>query len=316
MAADAERRYCRNAFGLTASASWNIASVWDGADEADSQPRTAIELAAENVIESAFDEAGERIYDPPFADGGSHFTVDRTMAGYRLWFDGFGRYLVSASGKTVLCDSTVEIDRRDRFVLAQSLPLAAVLQGRDVMHAGGIAGATGVAIFAGRSGAGKSTLIARLLDRGARFFADDVVALDVSGSLPIAYPGSPLLAVRPDGDELTADLVARLGPQVGKSDKLHIALEVAPGSLPVRVLYHLDRGDELDISRFDVRDPSQMLANGFVPFVNDGDRLLRRLESTHLFSQTVPQFSLTLPQHDLSAEVISRVEHHLSEHGV
>jgi ABC-type multidrug transport system ATPase subunit len=53
-------------------------------------------------------------------------------------------------------------------VLAQVLPLAAVLRGIDVLHASAVALAAGPIAFLGGSGAGKTTLASRIVARGAR----------------------------------------------------------------------------------------------------------------------------------------------------
>ena len=63
-------------------------------------------------------------------------------------------------------------------MLAQVLPLAAVLRGTHVLHASAVALAGRAVAFMGRSGVGKTTLAGRIVAHGARLMTDDVLAVD------------------------------------------------------------------------------------------------------------------------------------------
>jgi len=83
----------------------------------------------------------------------------------------------------------------NRWVLGQVLPLTAGLRGRELLHAGAVVlGGEAVAVV-GPSGAGKSTLVGGLVDAGAAFLADDVVALEPRDGRVIAHPGPGVLTL-------------------------------------------------------------------------------------------------------------------------
>ena len=58
---------------------------------------------------------------------------------------------MSLDGREAACEAdAVTVERTERFLFAQVLPLAAVLQGLDVMHASAVAWDGGVVAFVGR----------------------------------------------------------------------------------------------------------------------------------------------------------------------
>lgn len=119
-----------------------------------------------------------------------------------------GDHLVSGDGAEVLSAvATADPALWPGHVLGQALPLAASLAGLEVFHAGAVAIDGGVVALAGPSGVGKSTLVAALCARGARFFADDVLAVEMCGGELVAYPGTTLArAVGPGGTKSAATI--------------------------------------------------------------------------------------------------------------
>jgi hypothetical protein len=108
----------------------------------------------------------------------------------------YGEHLIADGGRTVL--SAVEGVRKDRwqrFVLGQVLPATAGIQGLEIFHASAVSVNGGLLAFAGNSGVGKSTLAGVLIEAGATFFADDVLAVDVTISGTMGYPGIGLMAL-------------------------------------------------------------------------------------------------------------------------
>lgn len=77
-------------------------------------------------------------------------------------------------------------------LLGPVMALALYLRGMFVLHASAVAIDGRGAIFVGDRGAGKSTMAAALVARGHPLLADDVVAVDVSGT-PCIVPGFPQL---------------------------------------------------------------------------------------------------------------------------
>ena len=84
----------------------------------------------------------------------------------------------------------------ERFLLAQVLPLAAVMAGHEVLHASAVTLGGRALGLAGPSGAGKSTLARLLGTSGATFLTDDVLALSEDENGVRAHPGPALVRTR------------------------------------------------------------------------------------------------------------------------
>ena len=304
------------AFGLDATVAWALprgTAVPVAHDPA--LPSVRVRRVDPDELDALWATPGDRIFEPPFTDGKVHFTVDRTRAGYRLWFDDFGRYAVSADGRELICDGSVDPERCDRFLFAQLLPLAAVLNGRDLLHASAVAPESGVAAFVGRSGVGKTTLAIRLMTRGVALMTDDVLAVELAGGQATAHPGPPFVALA-EPDAVRAQSVPRLGPPVGRSDKLHLAPSVSERSAPLRAIYHLEPHPAFQIAAVAAEATDRVLANAFAPYVRTPERLMARLESSYVLSRTVPQFVLRLPPTGLPDDVLDELQAHMSELGL
>ena len=98
--------YRVSAVGLNVEAPWRL----PGATEAGSPgPGPGRDLrvtwaALERLQDTAWEDT-PCVYEPPFTDGQSHFTVRRGAGGYRLSFDDFGRYVVSLDGREAACEA-------------------------------------------------------------------------------------------------------------------------------------------------------------------------------------------------------------------
>ncbi len=68
------------------------------------------------------------------------------------------------------------------------------------LHAGAAAKDGSVLLLAGPAGTGKSTLVVRLLERGWRLFADDVVPVDVGRQVALPLPFTPDIRMTPSTD--------------------------------------------------------------------------------------------------------------------
>ena len=113
--------------------------------------------------------------------------------GYRLCWEGAGDFVLPGDGRIVSTRVPGGEDRWERFLVAQVLPLAAVMSGAEVLHASAVAIEDEVVGLVGASGAGKSTLAGHLVARGATFFTDDVLAVTESDGRVDAHPGPTLL---------------------------------------------------------------------------------------------------------------------------
>jgi hypothetical protein len=261
--------------------------------------------------EAAWGDA-ECVFQPRFTDGESHFTVRRGERGYWLSFDEFGRYAVSLDGREAQCEAdAVPVERCERFLFAQVLPLAAVLQGLDVLHASAVAWDGGAVAFLGASGAGKTTVATRLMARGARLITDDALALGLAGGQVIAHPGPPFVAIAATDAALAAGPAEWMGPQVGESDKPHFAPLVSERALPLVGVYYLDQRSRFTIAAAQPDVVALMLAHATAPYVLTPERLLQHLEVVTMATSSVPQFSLTLPDGEPSDDHLSGLEHHI-----
>jgi len=99
----------------------------------------------------------------------------------------------------------MEGDAWQRFLIGQVLPFAAALKGLEVLHASAIALDGRADALAGPSGAGKTSLALALCARGARFLADDVLALERVDEVLLGHPGTPLAGVAHERGAALAD---------------------------------------------------------------------------------------------------------------
>ena len=300
------------AFGLNIECDWPLPGSSPGPlAKSRSLPTTNVRVLMPERIDAAWVEPAERIFEPEYPDHKTRFTVDRSARHYRLWFEGFGRYVVAADGTEVgLERGAVSRDHQERFLFAQALPLAAVLQGYELLHASAVCREGGVAAFVGGSGSGKTSLASRLVARGAGFVTDDVLALEPGYDAPIAHPGPAFMAVPNEDRSLIRSASGRLGTAVGASDKIHASPRTIGCELPLRVLYYLEPGPNFQIGALDGVDARQVLATAFAPYLMTSERLRRHLELAHLVSVSVLQFRLQIPRTGHSARILDTLEAH------
>lgn len=310
-------RFRLTAFGLDAECDWPLAgSVPIAADGQAPAPATRIRRLAGDDFTAAWAAPSERIFEAAFDDGRTRFTVDRSRQHYHMWLEHYGRYLIATDGTWIGCEEdTGARDVQERFVLAQALPVAAVLHGYEVLHAGALCGPGGAAAFMGPSGSGKTTITGHLVLRGARFMTDDVLAVGISGGDAVAHPGPPFMAIRPQDAWMVGD--EKVGRAIGASDKIHVARRVADGPVPLRVIYYLARGPGCEIAPLDDDDRRVILGQAFVPYVTTPERLRRHLEIGQLINERVEQFRLQTPAGGgLDAASLDAIEAHLRDRGV
>jgi hypothetical protein len=245
---------------------------------------------------SAVEHGAERVRE---LRGGNELVLSVDLAepaGYLLHAPGFAHILVAPDGGELLCEPLCEGSEWTTLVLAQALPLAATLQGLEVLHASAVVVPGGgplggeAALFSGPQGAGKSSLAAALVRRGARLLADDTVAMSVRAGRLLAHPGPGMVQLRPAEHE-------RLGRETQRSrahaDEAQVAAASEPVlgkhrlAVPVRAegvafggLFLLERGTAgmPPLERIEQVDPLRLLATTFNLSVKTPQRLTRHLD--------------------------------------
>jgi hypothetical protein len=174
--------------------------------------------------------------------------------GYRMSGPGVGSAEIEPDAVRVL----IEPPREDgwlwnRWVLGQVLPFVAALHGRELLHAGGVVvGEEAVAIL-GPSGRGKSTLVGALVQAGASFMADDVIAIESRPPHVLAHPG-PGVLVRAEPRFL-----------------------VPGGPWPLSTICGLHIGERLRVETLTQPEPAALLSNVYERVRRDPERLASQL---------------------------------------
>lgn len=307
--------YRCDAFGLTVDSDWPLAgSVPTRGAPAPGAKATRVTRVQTPAFDEAWAQGAERILEHRSDDGTVSFTVDRSDDHYRFWLQGFGRYLVSIDGGRIACETgAAELPQHERFVLAHALPVAAVLQGYEVLHASAIAADGSAAAFAGPSGTGKTRMASRLVARGAGFLTDDVLAVQTAGDHILAHPGPAFMSIRRDDHAMLAEIGGRLGSDAGATDKVHVSPPTRGGVSRLRAIYHIQWGDSFAISPLEHADFNRILALSFVPYLATPERLMRHLAIAQLVGSDVAQFRLQTPGPQLADEMLERLEAHMRD---
>jgi hypothetical protein len=226
-----------------------------------------LELARLEDLEVRWDGLAvpvRRVVDAQVDRDGGAFKIDVAEGqALRLREEGVCTYLLAADGRSLWY--APEAGRPagwQRMLIGQVLPLAAVLQGLEVLHASCVAvGARTLAIVAAPN-SGKSSLAASLLLAGARFVTDDVLAVKNGGEAVTAYPGPGVLKLREsEVERLGASRLATLSPQVERfSDGWRLAVETAIRPRRLTDLVVLARTEAVD-------GPPIRPLDGLVPFL-------------------------------------------------
>jgi hypothetical protein len=210
------------------------------------------------------------------------FAVDLAEpAGYLLQAAGLGRVLVSGDGRELLCDPVPGCEDWAMILPTQALPLAATLQGFEVLHAAAAATEHGACLFSGPPGAGKSSLGAALLRRGAASLGDDAIALRPAAGGLLAYPGAGTVFLREaEQTRLTPAERDLLGaPERVNGGRWRYRAEMAPGPAPFGALFLLERAERGPLVEVvGGADPTALLASTFNLSVRTPERLARQLD--------------------------------------
>jgi hypothetical protein len=219
--------------------------------------------------------------------------------GYRIWAPGFGRHLVDPDGSRVRSIFALSDRRWERLLLAQPLPLAALLQGLELFHASAVEVDGRTLAFVAASGTGKTSVAAHLVASGAAFVTDDVLALErVDGGI-VAHPGASILHLSAEEVERMTDVEReRIGVKVGESDKVSIRVAVRAEPRRLAALYFLERQVEwrsLDFVELSPPEPRRLLASAFLSYLDLPSRLLAQLELCAELAAQVRAFEVRVP---------------------
>ncbi len=304
------------AFGLALAGTLALESV-AAVGAAGSPADTTLERAPRAAVDRRWRQARPRpLLERRLVDGRVGLSVQADDdVGFRVWAPRHGCYLVAPDGRTVMgAPPAGPAWRWERLVLAQVLPLAAVLRGMDVFHASAVALRDRAIAFLGGSGAGKTTLASRLVARGARLVTDDVLAIEVAGATVQAHRGGTVARIDPrELRRLTPCERRTLGAVQVRAEKWHVTPALAPERLPLALTYHLVRpADERGVRIVPVRpyDPSLLLGNAFLSYFTAPDRLRRQLESCAAVARSVPLYQVRAGADATSTDVADAVLGH------
>jgi hypothetical protein len=306
------------AFGLHVEADFLVMGLTSQLG-ADGLPVTRLHRKTAEEVESGWStESSELLVDRRAPGGQKVMTVEsQAESGYLIDTPDHGKFRISADGSTIDCATGPgPAWHWHRPLFAQALPIAAALNGREVLHASGVVtDGRGVA-FVGHSGAGKTSLALHLAAQGAELLADDVVALSTADGRVEAHPGVRFANVAPEQlDSILADRRQGLGEIIGRSDKLHILIDgLAETPAPLTRLYFVDRGPAtpaLEFVRLDSPSPQWLLGATFLSHISSPLRQLAQLEVCSRIAAEVETYHLQVPPSLGARDLASAVAVHL-----
>lgn len=291
-----------------------------------SLPAVVVERVADGVPEAPewADAGGEvtGLLRRSWGDGRPFLKVERAADTLRIWADGYGAVRVRGDGEGLRWAPPTDADPSlaTRLLFSQGLPLAATLRGVEVLH-GGAAVVDGrlVAVVAA-SGTGKSSTLAHLVAGGGEPFADDVLGLRLDGDVVWAHPGPRQANVaREQLDAMSVAGRARLGAEVGESDKVHLEPpeRLAAAALPLELLVLLERGG---VGARPVVEPAPQLArrllgNAYLDYVQSPERLIRQLDVASALARSVRVLRVGIGDGEPASAVAERVRRVASGEG-
>jgi hypothetical protein len=193
---------------------------------------------------------------------------------------------------TLRCAFTAE-DRRtsERFLLDTVLWTVSLARGLHLLHAGAVSTPAGVVAFAAQTGGGKTSLVVECLRRGARLFADDVVALEARDGGVVAHPGPPLMNVPA---RLGAGAVAGARWLADFDDEHWVCLDAAPPTpAPLAAIVLLSRAPDLPLRCTPVQASSLTLLPHAISLPHMTPSARERFEVFGHLAARTPVLSLT-----------------------
>jgi len=283
--------------------------------------RTIVEGSTGRALEGLWRSADPvRVFERLFPNGQRSLTVDYCPAvGYRVWACRMGCHVVAADGSQVLSvPSRLPLWVWQRLLFGQVLPLAATLQGLELVHASSVVVRDKTLAFSAVSGTGKTSLAAHLVATGAALLTDDVLAVEVTpDGRVLAHPGGPLVAVAAaELERLAPNEVLRIGVPGGRGDKVMLKANLVSGPSFLDAIYFLERTDtpgELSIESLP-HDPLRPLAQSFISYVRTRARVRNQLKVCAALTERVQMFSVAVPGGCPASAVAAAITRHSEEH--
>jgi len=303
------------AFGLEVEAPASVPLV-PSTPPGRSLRRTALELMSAPELERRWrPRAATTVLERRFPDGRLIMSVERVPElGYRVYAPRAGRHLVAADGRHVLSALPKATPWRwQRLLFAQVLPLAATLQGLELLHASAVVLGGRTLAFVAASGVGKTSVAAHLVAGGASLLTDDVLAVEQSADGIVAHPGAPILAVAAQElDGMSARGRRRLGTVVGQSDKTIVQVDILERPSRLDAVFFLGRSPSMRGVLVERVHPSpvRLLSNSFNSYVGSEPRVVNQLAVHAHLAQAVPLFEVVIPPARPASEVAAAVAEH------
>ena len=307
------------AFGLRIAGDFPASGLWRAVPEGPAR-RVALEIVERSELACPWAEGdGQPPLRMAVGDPGPVLAIDAHPArGYLVRADGFGAYQVAPDGRRVLfAPGHVEDWRWQRLLTAQVLPIAALSQRLELLHASAVALDGRIFAFTGAGGAGKSTLAARLILAGASFISDDVLAVERVDDQVIAHPGPALMNLRESPvPVLNARERSRLGVEIGRDEGgARLLVRRESSASPLHAVYLLRRNGSrtggVRVRRLAPPAPGALLGAGFGTAIRTPARLVRLLDLCAHLARRVPVFALEAPSHVPSAVLGDEVRRHM-----
>jgi hypothetical protein len=178
--------------------------------------------------------------------------------------------------------SADRVSVRDAFERT-ALPMALQSLGRQVLHASGVRGPSGVIAFCGESGTGKSTLAYAAGRRGNELWADDAVAFEVDGHEVAAIPLPFRVLLRPASLAFFGADASAEAQRLAAADRERLAAVVI-----------LERTDDqgVGVARLSGADAFRAaLAQGYCYRPTDADQNARMVDDYLALAERVPVFA-------------------------
>ena len=234
--------------------------------------------------------------------------------GYRVEAPGHGLHLLSPDANELLLSLPAgPAWVWQRLLFAQTLPIAARLKGLTLLHASAVS-LSRVQAMTGPSGTGKSSVALHLAGLGARFFSDDVVALEETAEGVLAHPGPELANVHAhELAKVSAGARQGLGREVGSSDRTHLEPSAERRSLPLGGLYFLRRTASVGrvlVEPVPAPDPVMLLGSGFLPQVSPAPQKITDLSVFTALASAHRTFEVTIPPNTTARDVAEALRSH------